>query len=428
MATPKQVLFASSHGITATPAKGFKQLHRRLRNSYKIETSANGFLGGALGDADVVVLGGPREKFSVSEFDALKAYVEEGGSVLLLMGEGGEPGFNKKNVNYLLEEFGMMVNEDAVVRTVYYKYLHPKEVYVSTGVLNREINRAAGKTALAKTVSAGGDPAQSVDADREAAPESLAFVYPYGSTMNVQKPAVPILSSGYIAYPLNRPVGAMCERGKGRLCVLGSVQIFDDAWLQKEDNGKLADVIFKWLARAPEVELDTIDASDPGDSEFHHVPDTEALAERLRSGLEESDELPRDFTELFDDRLFKFDTNLIPDAIRLYEKLRVKHAPLSLIPPQFETPLPPLQPAVFPPNLREPPPPALDLFDLDEEFAGERVRLAQVTNKCQSDDDLEYYVRECGTILDVAPGGSAKQVLEHILKEIAAFKKSGAAF
>ena len=63
-----------------------------------------------------------------------------------------------------------------------------------------------------------------------------------------------------------------------------------------------------------------------------------------------------------------------------------------------------------------------------EEFAGERVRLAQVTNKCQSDDDLEYYVRECGTILDVAPGGSAKQVLEHILKEIAAFKKSGAAF
>lgn len=34
---------------------------------------------------------------------------------------------------------------DAVTRTVYYKYYHPKEVYVSNGVLNREINRAAGK-------------------------------------------------------------------------------------------------------------------------------------------------------------------------------------------------------------------------------------------------------------------------------------------
>jgi hypothetical protein len=50
-----------------------------------------------------------------------------------------------------------------------------------------------------------------------------------------------------------------------------------------------------------------------------------------------------------------------------YDALSVKHEPLSLIPPQFETPLPPLAPAVFPPAFREPPPPALDLFDLDEQ-------------------------------------------------------------
>lgn len=31
---------------------------------------------------------------------------------------------------------------------------------------------------------------------------------------------------------------------------------------------------------------------------------------------------------------------------RAYEDLRVKHEPLLLITPQFETPLPPLQPAV----------------------------------------------------------------------------------
>ncbi len=47
---------------------------------------------------------------------------------------------------------------------------------------------------------------------------------------------------------------------------------------------------------------------------------------------------------------------------------------LNLIPPSFETPLPPLQPAVFPPTIREPPPPALELFDLDESFASEAVR------------------------------------------------------
>ena len=34
---------------------------------------------------------------------------------------------------------------DAVVRSVYYKYFHPKEALVSNGVLNRAISRAAGK-------------------------------------------------------------------------------------------------------------------------------------------------------------------------------------------------------------------------------------------------------------------------------------------
>ena len=36
----------------------------------------------------------------------------------------------------------------------------------------------------------------------------LKFVYPYGSTLNVSRPAVPILSSGPISFPANRPIGA----------------------------------------------------------------------------------------------------------------------------------------------------------------------------------------------------------------------------
>ncbi len=78
----------------------------------------------------------------------------------------------------------------------------------------------------------------------------------------------------------------------------------------------------------------------------------------------------------------------MPEAVDLYDRMRVKHEPLRLIAPQFEAPLPPLQAAVFPPILREPPPPALDLFDLDEHFASERVRLAHLANKC-NDDDIE---------------------------------------
>ena len=63
------------------------------------------------------------------------------------------------------------------------------------------------------------------------------------------------------------------------------------------------------------------------------------------------------------------------------------------------SPTPFMQPAVFAPCLREPDPPALDQFDLDEHFASEKLRLAQLTNKCQDDDDLEYYIKESGDIL-----------------------------
>lgn len=51
----------------------------------------------------------------------------------------------------------------------------------------------------------------------------------------------------------------------------------------------------------------------------------------------------------------QFDTNLIPEAVRLYDAVGVRKAPLTLIPPKLEAPLPPLQPAVYPPLLRRAP-------------------------------------------------------------------------
>ena len=63
-----------------------------------------------------------------------------------------------------------------------------------------------------------------------------------------------------------------------------------------------------------------------------------------------------------------------------------KHEPLSRIPPQFEQPLPPLNPAVFPPSLREPNGPPLELlicrvdgkfFAMDSECPHEGGRMAE---------------------------------------------------
>lgn len=254
--------------------------------------------------------------------------------------------------------------------------------------------------------------------------------------MNVQRPSIPLLSTGPISYPMNRPIAAMWEaetaevgRQRGRMVVVGSVEIFGDDWIDKEENSKLCDLLFAWLLNETDLDM-TSDRQDAEISDYAPVPNIESLSQTLKPCLQGMDELPRDFTKLFDMNMFRFDVDLIPLTIDVYKQLGVPHEPLTLIPPQFECPMPKLVPATFPPAMREPAPPALDQFDLDEHFAKEGIRLAQLTNKCTGgEDDLEYYIAESGEILGVMgalPYGerSAKHILFHIFKKIVDFKKS----
>ena len=345
-----------------------------------------------LQDFHLFIIGGPREMFNAQELKHLKEYVSNGGSLLVMLGEGGESKFNT-NINYLLEQFGISVNNDTVIRTVYHKYHHPKEVMVQNGILNKDLVRVGRglpkrddnkiKNSYARRYVDTKDDLQSKDDNA-----GLTFVYPYGSSVNFKAPSFPILSSGPISYPVNRPVAVahMTKNKKGRIMVMGALRMFDDDYLEKEDNQRIQDAIFKWLLNE-DAEFERHTKEEPDVSEHHYVPDITALADRLRSCLQESD----DVSTTFNQQLYKFDTDLIPEAVKLYDQLGVKHEPLTLIPPQFETPMPALQAAVFPPTLKELPPPSLDLFDLDEQFASEKSKLAQVTNKL-TDDDIESYV------------------------------------
>ena len=73
-----------------------------------------------LDEADVMVFGGPREKFTEHEIEELKAFVNKGGSLVFFVGEGGDPS-GPSNVNSVVEEYGITIQPDCVVRTVYYK-------------------------------------------------------------------------------------------------------------------------------------------------------------------------------------------------------------------------------------------------------------------------------------------------------------------
>lgn len=430
-ANKKSILFNMTKRESHSPNSGFKKLARRLRGSYRIDSNKEDLSKEILSDIDLLVFGGARALFTKSEFEILKTWLSSGGRAMFLCGDGGEKQ-TSSNLNYFLEEFGIYANNDSVVRSSFYKYLHPKEVFIAEGVLVPDLARKKND------VTSGKKQAQQtkVSKSKNATVDKLPFVYPFGSSLNIQRPARPLLSSGPISYPMNRPIAGFWEaetsisgRQRGRLLVLGSVEMFSDDWLDKEENAKLCDLLFSWLLN--DIELDmTSDRQDSDISENVPVPNIEALSQVIKPCLQGVDELPKDFTNLYDFKMFKFDFDMVPQVKNMYGILNVPHETLTLIPPQFECPLPKLSPAVFPPAMREPFPPALDQFDLDEQFAKEDIRLAQLTNKCTpGEEDMEYYIAEAGEILGIIhllPFGerSAKHILYYAMKSIVDFKMS----
>jgi intraflagellar transport protein 52 len=416
---------------------GYKQWFRRLRSSFRPSSLKDEISDKTLVGVDILVLGAPQTKFSVDEFDALKDFIHAGGAVLVLADEGGEQNLGT-NVNYLLEEYGIFVNADVAVRALPFEseYVHPKETLVTDGVLNRAVQRFVDK-ARARNVAAGreneapndknakgsleNDSAFEPNASSSSSSSShvlgksapVRFVVPFCATLNVQKPAVPVLSTGATAVPPSRPLAALWAgnpskgEGRGKVCVLGSGRMADDEWLDKEDNAKVLDFFLRWLSPGSDLSLYALDAEEPDVSEYDSLPDVAALAERPKACLVDGSgtaDLPKDFTKLFIDHMYAMDMDLVPEAVDLYAALGVEKAPLDLIAPQFEAPTPATKPAVFPPALRELPPPPLELFDLEEAFANDTTKLAALFHRCArgTDEDLSAFVNEGARICGVS--------------------------
>eukprot|EP00940_MAST-03C_sp_MAST-3C-sp2_P000410 g410.t1 len=418
-----------------TAKSGFRKLFRKIRSlGYKTVDNKDPLCDELMEETSVFITACPTEAFTDADIAVLEKFVENGGKLVVLANEGG---IENSNLGTFLTNYGIRINDDAVVRTVYYKYLHPKEVFISSGVLSKDFLKIARKFAAAKKKKLSKISTAEMkiehDTGEDKGEKQVPFVYPYGATLEVSDDALPLLSSGFISFPMSRPIAAVspAKKGSGSICVLGASAMFSDRFLNKEQNSIVLEVLVHWLSTEGiefyRTERDT-KAAISEIAEKRQLPHTEALAERLRPCLEENERLPQDFTKLFDTKMFKFGTEMIPEACKLYKLLDIKDEALSLIAPQFECPLPKLEPAIFPPSLREPPPPALDQFDLDEEFASERGRLAQLTNKCKSDRDVDYYVKQCAEILNITPelpegSRNAKNVLEFVLRKLVDFKK-----
>ena len=70
----------------------------------------------------MLLLGGPRLPFNAQELQDIRRYIEEGGRCVIMMTEGGETKQNT-NINAMLEQVGISVNSDSVIRKTFHKYL-----------------------------------------------------------------------------------------------------------------------------------------------------------------------------------------------------------------------------------------------------------------------------------------------------------------
>ncbi|VDO29028.1 unnamed protein product [Onchocerca flexuosa] len=400
--TNTRIIFDQSKKEPYHFQSGFRQIHKRLRNEWRLEVNTDEINANTLIECCLFVIPYPKVKFSQNEINLLKHFIDDGNNLLIMMSEGGEQAADT-NINCLLEQYDIVCNNDSVIRTTFYKYLDPKEALVANGVLNR---------ALASTAGNG-----------------LQFVYPYGATLNVGRKSTAVLSTGCVCYPNNRPICAFHQTEKGgKLIVIGSVHIFIDQYFEKEENSKIWDVIMKYITEG--FVLNVVDSKEPDLMDMHPIPDHIYLSERIKVCLQEGEyemNQSSDFLKYFDISLYAMDLSIWPKTIRAFEQLGLKHEPLSLIVPQFEVPQPPLAPAVFPPNFRELPPPRLELFDLDDMFSSTDVRLAQLTNKC-GENDLEYFLKEAAEIYDITKclpenDRGPKKILEFVLYQLAEFKK-----
>jgi intraflagellar transport protein 52 len=143
-------------------------------------------------------------------------------------------------VNIFLDKYGIRFKGDMVVRTSYHKYPHPKECLIENCRVHPDFLRSIKSVSNKKKIVFNDDlDNEGTEVEDDGA---LKFVYPFGQSLDVEQHIGVIINSGIIAYPANRPLAAcsVSKNKKGKIFVLGSEKFFEDDYLDKEENKKVA--------------------------------------------------------------------------------------------------------------------------------------------------------------------------------------------
>lgn len=202
-----------------------------------------------LKSAKILIIVGPRSNYSDKELNDIEKYLEDGGNVFIALGEGGDPK-NCTNINdFLKKSYEVAFHDDTVVRTSFYKYLHPKECYIEDTKFHPELEKSIIKP-IKKRKMMNNEDLLDMNFEEDNDESKLKIVYPYGcSLISISNKISCLFTSGLISYPLKRPLcmALTSKSKKGKMVLIGSERFIDDEFFDKEDNKKIIVSLYKFI-------------------------------------------------------------------------------------------------------------------------------------------------------------------------------------
>ena len=185
---------------------------------------------------------------------------DEGGGLFLLSHAGGDRG-RSSNLTELSEHFGIAFENDQVLD---------------------EMNNAGMENLPMITAAHFIPPHPITDSINE-------ICYRAGCSLTVVGGAMSVVSSNETSEPFSCPLICVSEQGKGRVCAIGSYEMFRDrtgGGFQQEEHANLALNVFKWLITDHRMEV-----TEHGTVHVAHTASTQTNSEAVQSSSPYSSDL-----------------------------------------------------------------------------------------------------------------------------------------
>jgi hypothetical protein len=184
-----RVVFDQAHGEELPPVQ-LNGVAKKL--DLEILPSAEMITAKGLEGARILYLRAPSKEFTANETDAIVAFVNGGGSLLLVLDEERRQSLEKTGVNNLITPFGLRLTPDT-------EYLHNTGAIATAG----EINRADREVPFSGGRAVEGGTAFAFQLDREGKPSQ-----PFGAYKRLQNGGrIVVLGEGMASLFLGDPNG-----------------------------------------------------------------------------------------------------------------------------------------------------------------------------------------------------------------------------